>query len=404
MKDCKACKGAGFLVSSAFTSLDGVHYPESSRKCNACDGRKQFPEVNETAIREAIMATRGKNKGKLRSVMTSDFSGSIDGARAYYVWRLARWHGGKDMTMPMNADLASRGDPYKDDLEKIASAVAKESFGSDMRAALTWGRAFGLILVASICICIAFSVSSLLALPSPGRLKTVSVRKKDRRMLKDNTVSASVVDVVSNSNNDVERLTREHNGFTSTALVRLFLRSKEARTAPFINNKMFQDWGSKMFPHRTFDFGNLSTNYLAYREGYANIAYDRWSYDRIDCVKDWAPVYESLVNGVHKDMQVLRQKCANAKNSNDMLSLAADMKGLETYLSSLESCYRFWRAAASRHTTLDIAPWLLSDKKVATRILADELVKAGFMKYTNKSRTQIRFIEKVLVTPSPIAR
>ena len=43
--------------------------------------------------------------------------------------------------MPMTASLFSRGDPYRDNLEAIADAVAKRAFGSNMRGAGAWAGA-----------------------------------------------------------------------------------------------------------------------------------------------------------------------------------------------------------------------------------------------------------------------
>lgn len=143
MQPCTRCKGSGETFSKGFTALDGTVYADRTDKCSACKGEGNFPEVDESNIRQAILATKGKNKGKIRASMTS--TSDRDGARAYYVWRLARFHGGKDMTMPMMADLFVRGDPLKAELDKLADAVAKEQFGTDLAAARRWGRAFGMV-------------------------------------------------------------------------------------------------------------------------------------------------------------------------------------------------------------------------------------------------------------------
>lgn len=143
MRPCTRCNGTKTISSPGYVMVQGEEYPAPVKlsQCPSCEGQGTYPEINESKIRERIMATRGKNKGKLRASMTSCFS-DRDEARAYYVWRLARFHGGKDMTMPMMADLALRGDPFKKELDALADAVAKEAFGTDLAAAYRWGRAF----------------------------------------------------------------------------------------------------------------------------------------------------------------------------------------------------------------------------------------------------------------------
>jgi hypothetical protein len=144
MLPCKVCKGEKVIHSKGFTTEGGKVYPDTTRDCISCKGTGTFPEVNQEKILTRIVAGQGKNKGKIRASMTSSFS-DMEEARAYYVWRLARFHGGKDTTMPMMADLAVRGDPYKGELDKLADQVAKDSFGTDLAAAARWGRAFGII-------------------------------------------------------------------------------------------------------------------------------------------------------------------------------------------------------------------------------------------------------------------
>lgn len=144
MLACTRCKGEKTTFSPGFTSLEGVVYPDRTSTCHCCNGVGTFPEVNGSAIIAAIIASKGKNKGRLRATMVSPHNGTVEANRAYYVWRLARFHGGKDMTMPMTADMINRGDPYKDELDKLSDVIAKASFGTDMAAAHAWGRALGL--------------------------------------------------------------------------------------------------------------------------------------------------------------------------------------------------------------------------------------------------------------------
>jgi hypothetical protein len=114
--------------------------------CRSCEGSGAFAEFSEDAIRKLIMAGQGKNKGKLRASMVSPLrKDGVEKNRAYYVWRMARFHGGVDVTMPMMAGFCVMGDPYRDELDALADKVSKENFGSDLRGAMRWGRAFGMI-------------------------------------------------------------------------------------------------------------------------------------------------------------------------------------------------------------------------------------------------------------------
>lgn len=131
---CKLCNGTKVITFQ----LSG-----SSYTCRSCN-EGYFSPPDKAKILSLIIAGQGKNKGKLRASMTSEMKDK-EKARAYYVWRLARFHGGKDMTMPVMADLGVRGDPYKDELEKMADEVAKEYLGTDKAAALRWGRALGMV-------------------------------------------------------------------------------------------------------------------------------------------------------------------------------------------------------------------------------------------------------------------
>jgi len=146
MPICTRCNGEKVTHSKGFTSVDGRVYPDRTDPCYCCEGRGEFPEFSAGPILALIIAKQGKNKGKLRAAMVSPLRGDgVDAARAYYVWRLARFHGGKDVTLPMMADMVIRGDPCKKELDELSEEVAKHSFGTDMAAALRWGKAFGII-------------------------------------------------------------------------------------------------------------------------------------------------------------------------------------------------------------------------------------------------------------------
>lgn len=127
---CTACKGSGEHVSPAF-ELDGKVWPERRSRCHSCDGTRVFAVPNYTEILAAIRGRKG-----LISKRPKD-------ARAYYVWRMARFHGGADVTMPMGAMLECHGDPWTKELDVLADAVAKRVFGTDLAAAHRWGSALG---------------------------------------------------------------------------------------------------------------------------------------------------------------------------------------------------------------------------------------------------------------------
>jgi hypothetical protein len=113
--DCTRCKGSGA----------SEHYRGG---CPFCRGAGYFLKPSVTEIVNEIVNKKTK---KL-------YSKRPQSDRAYYVWRLARFHGGKDVTMPIMAGLVVAGDPYVDVLDKIADAVAKIAFGTDMAAASRW--------------------------------------------------------------------------------------------------------------------------------------------------------------------------------------------------------------------------------------------------------------------------
>lgn len=116
MRQCPVCKGSGKRVVLRVET------------CSACGGRGWFDPPDEEAIRRAIA---GRRPGTLRSTPPRD-------PRAYYVWRLARFHGGRDVTMPVIALMRLRDDPYRTELDELADRIAREVFGTDLAAAARW--------------------------------------------------------------------------------------------------------------------------------------------------------------------------------------------------------------------------------------------------------------------------
>ena len=130
-RPCERCAGARTLSHDAFVAVDGTAYPARSERCYACTGQGSFASPDADAIIAAIKGRKG-----LRSKRPDD-------PRAYYVWRLARFHGGADVTMPICAGLEIAGDPWRAELDELADLVAKRVFGTDLVAAHRWGLALG---------------------------------------------------------------------------------------------------------------------------------------------------------------------------------------------------------------------------------------------------------------------
>jgi hypothetical protein len=101
--------------------------------------------VDVTTIAQLISTQKGKKA--FRKAWPSNLSPwktkDVTIRRAYYVWRLARFHGGADVTMPMTADMMNAGDPFKTVLDQLSDVVAQKVFGTHMAAANRWGRALG---------------------------------------------------------------------------------------------------------------------------------------------------------------------------------------------------------------------------------------------------------------------
>lgn len=143
-RPCSRCKGTG-RVHSEWAKANGYEGPEG-KPCSPCDGKGQFEGLKVQDIIDVVFTTRGGQKS-FRKAFPSKLNRYQDltAGRAYYVWRLARFHGGADVTMPMTADMVTRGDPFKKELDLIAEFVAKKVFGTDMAAAYRWGQVFGLV-------------------------------------------------------------------------------------------------------------------------------------------------------------------------------------------------------------------------------------------------------------------
>lgn len=143
---CTRCNGSGKRHYKGFTADNGTVYPDETTDCRNCEGKGSFPGVDVAKIVDIIMTKRG-GKRSFRKSWPSKLSpwdsSQVEVTRAYYVWRMARFHGGADVTMPMTATTVIHGDPHEKFLDALASYVAKKVYGTDLAAASRWGRLLG---------------------------------------------------------------------------------------------------------------------------------------------------------------------------------------------------------------------------------------------------------------------
>ena len=131
---CKHCKGHGHTLSKGFTVDDRDSrrdYPSKWKPCYDCNGTGWFHAPDLKAL---ALAIKGRKLGTLRSKRPDD-------ARAYFVWRLARFHGGQDTCLPMGAEMEIGGDPYKEILDTLAQMIAERLFGSGNFGRARWQAA-----------------------------------------------------------------------------------------------------------------------------------------------------------------------------------------------------------------------------------------------------------------------
>lgn len=109
--------------------------------------RKVYPSL-KSQLADIVALLKGRN-GKMRSTRPQapakdmTWEARVLRDRAYYVWRLARFHGGKDVTMPVMANIMVHGDPELKGLDEMAEWYARKEFGTDMAAAIRWSRVLG---------------------------------------------------------------------------------------------------------------------------------------------------------------------------------------------------------------------------------------------------------------------
>lgn len=129
--DCLRCNGSKLTIHEAWTSQNGTHYPRREQPCIWCDGVGHYLKPDLGSLVKAI---KGRKPGTLRSKRPDD-------TRAYFVWRMARFHTGADVTMPMTAQMDISSDPYKDLLDAWAELVAEKLTGHTSAGRARWRSA-----------------------------------------------------------------------------------------------------------------------------------------------------------------------------------------------------------------------------------------------------------------------
>jgi hypothetical protein len=133
VRDCERCGGTGKREHWDKTRTDKV-------PCNNCGQQGCFYRPMLGDLLKMVVSIQND---KLRLRSASPKRGNHTACRAAYVWRIARFNGGEDVTMPMMAPMMLGDDPYKEYLEALADFAAKACCGTNMAGALRWAPLLG---------------------------------------------------------------------------------------------------------------------------------------------------------------------------------------------------------------------------------------------------------------------
>lgn len=130
MIDCRMCKGTG----------KQKHWGDSNKTyfCNTCEGTGRFPSLDEQAkdllgmlVKKGVWC---KARPKCPPYKSNHATRTLC-KRAYYVWSLARFRGGRAAVMPISAMIFCEFDPELERLDKLADMLAIRVFGTSTAAA-----------------------------------------------------------------------------------------------------------------------------------------------------------------------------------------------------------------------------------------------------------------------------
>lgn len=123
---CDKCNGTGteperFIYDRLFPA----------RQCLTCDGAGKFSRPEFSDLWPLI---KGRKAGTVRSKRP-------DNPRAYFLWRMIRFHTGADVTLPVTASWGISGDPYQPLLDALAEAAAARLTGHKSAGVARWRSA-----------------------------------------------------------------------------------------------------------------------------------------------------------------------------------------------------------------------------------------------------------------------
>jgi hypothetical protein len=129
---CGRCNGTGIYVSREITGDDGkIIIARKESACSWCDSVGYFVKPD---IETLVKLIKGRKPGTLRSKRPDD-------SRAYFIWRMVRFHTGADVCLPMMAGLEISGDPYQEMLDAISEMIAQKMTGHKSAGRARWQSA-----------------------------------------------------------------------------------------------------------------------------------------------------------------------------------------------------------------------------------------------------------------------
>ena len=111
--NCTRCNGAG--------QIEHWRHDGTMVTCHCCNGRGTFESPDLKQLCADIKRLQAKHCPQQ----------AAEDPRAYFLWRMIRFHTGKDVTLPMTASMAVDHDPFKPTLEAAAVIIARHFTGRD---------------------------------------------------------------------------------------------------------------------------------------------------------------------------------------------------------------------------------------------------------------------------------